>query len=224
MKKYLQIGLVLFGLVGWLLPANGQIESVIGAGSNSGTTSNGATGDGGPMYNTGGASTFFYSRHHMVYTQGELSGAGVVPGQLIQKISWRKANNAAISSTSPIIFNIHLKNSTLTAVPAAPQDYATLIQGATLVYASNTQGFLADTGWVDFVLSTPFVYTGGSLELTTLWDMSAAGTGASTANFAWYKDPANIISHTAATNSTILNNDVPCVLKSNLHTLPMQLV
>lgn len=191
---------------GLLLPASAQIESIIGAGTNAGTTSNGATGDGGPMYNTGGASSFFYSRHHMVYTQAELSNSGVVPGQLIQKISWRKANNAAISSSAAIIFNIHLKNSTLSAVPAAPQDYANLIQGATLVYGSTNQNFLPDTGWVDFVLSTPFVYTGGSLELTTLWDMSAAGTGVSTANFAWYKDPANIISHTAGTNSTILNN------------------
>lgn len=206
MKKFLQIGALLFCLTGLIQPASGQIESIIGAGANSGTSSNGATGDGGPMYNTGGTSTFFYSRHHMVYTQSELSGAGVVPGQLIQKVSWRKANNAGVSSTSPIIFNIHLKNSTLTAVPAAPQDYNTLIQGATLVYASTNQSFPPDTGWVDLVLSTPFVYTGGSLELTTLWDMSAAGTGASTANFAWYKDPANIISHTAATNSTILNN------------------
>ena len=193
-------------MIGFLHPSSAQIESIIGLGSNSGTTANGATTDGGPMYNTGGTSSFFYSRHHMVYTQAELAGAGVVAGQLIQKISWRKANNAAVSSTSPIIFNIHLKNSTLTAVPAAPQDYNNLIQGATLVYASTNQSFPPDTGWVDLVLSTPFVYTGGSLELTTLWDMSAAGTGASTANFAWYKDVANIISHTNSTNSTILNN------------------
>ncbi len=206
MQKLLQSGLLLLCWIGFLQPAGAQIESIIGAGSNSGTTSNSAAADAGPMYNTGGASTFFYSRHHMLYDAAELSAAGLVPGQLIQKISWRKANNAAIISSAAILFDIHLKNSSLTAVPSAPQDYNTLIQGATLVYASANQNFLADTGWVDMVLTTPFVYTGGSLELTTRWDMSAAGTGVSTANFAWYKDPGNIISQTAGTNSTSLNN------------------
>ncbi|MDP2189048.1 MAG: hypothetical protein Q8J69_10240 [Sphingobacteriaceae bacterium] len=206
MKK--SIGILLLMLVtSSLKPISAQTQSIIGAGSNSGTSSNGATGDGGPMYNTGGTSTFFYSRHHMLYTQSELNAAGVIPGQLIQKISWRKANNAAIITPATILFNIHLKNSGLTSVPAAPQDYATLIQGATLVYSSTNQNFSADTGWVEFTLSSPFVYTGGSLELTTMWDMSLAGTGVSTANFAWYKDPGSIISHVNSTQSTILNNN-----------------
>jgi hypothetical protein len=199
--------LAAMGLMALSSSLNAQTNTIIGAGSNAGTTSNAATGDAGPMYNTGGTSTFFYSRHHMVYTQTELAAAGMNPGELIQKISWRKANNAAIISTATIIFDIHLKNSSLTAVPAAPQDYNTLITGASLVYSSTNQNFLADTGWVEFTLTTPFLYTGGALELTTHWDMSAAGTGVSTANFAWYKDPANIISHTAGTASLTLNNN-----------------
>jgi len=187
--------------------AAAQTESVIGAGSNSGTTTNGATADAGPMYNTGGISSFFYSKHHYVYTAAELSAAGVVPGQLIQKLSWRKANNAAIISTAAILFDIHLKNSTATSVPAAPQDYTTLTTGATLVYSSTNQNFTADTGWVEFALTTPFVYTGGALEITTAWDLSGAGTGTSTANFAWYKDPGvNILSWVGSTQSNSLSN------------------
>lgn len=183
-----------------------QTDAIIGAGSNSGTTANGAGTDGGPMYNTGASSTFFYSKHHMVFTAAELAAAGLTPNTLIQKLAFRKANNAAVSSASPILFDIHLKNSAATAVLPAPQDYVNLISGATLVYSSTNQAFLPDTGWIDFNLITPFLYTGGAIELTTAWDMSAAGTNSSTANFAWYKDPANIISHTAATQSGTLNN------------------
>lgn len=184
-----------------------QTESIIGAGSNSTTTSNGVGADAGPMYNTGGTSSFFYSKHHYVYTAAELAAAGVVPGQLIQKLSWRKANNAAIISTAAILFDIHLKNSAATGVPAAPQDYTTLTTGATLVYSSANQNFTADTGWVEFALTSPFVYTGGALEITTAWDMNAAGTGVSTANFAWYKDPGvNILSWAGSTQSNSLSN------------------
>lgn len=81
---YRVLASVLFALGPFFVFA--QTESIIGAGSNSGTTTNNVSADAGPIYNTGGISSFFYSKHHYVYTAAELSAAGVVPGQLIQKL------------------------------------------------------------------------------------------------------------------------------------------
>src|SRR5690606_30686264 len=177
----------------------------IGAGSVTGTTTNSAANDAGPMYNTGGGSSFVYSKHHMVYTASELATAGIPSGVIITKIAWNKANTAAYSSGSAAIFDIYLKNSSATGVPSTPLPYTTAISGATQVYASTTQSFPSTIGWVDFPLSTPFVYNGGALELTTNWDISAGGSTASgsTANFAWAKDPGtNILSYCGASQNT----------------------
>src|SRR5688500_11041880 len=74
--------------------ANGQTTVTIGAGASSGTSSNGATGDPGPMYRSTATSNFVYSRHHYLYTQAELAAAGITPGQNITKLAWNKDNVA----------------------------------------------------------------------------------------------------------------------------------
>ncbi|RYZ52615.1 MAG: hypothetical protein EOP49_09120, partial [Sphingobacteriales bacterium] len=203
--KNIYLSLIL--LAAWIIPyhSHAQIDVVIGAGSVTGTTSNGVATDAGPMYNTGGASGFVYSKHHFVYTAAELATNGVPAGVLITKISWYKANNAAYSSASAAIFDIYLKNSSATGVPTpVPQSFSTITSGASQVYASTTQSFSSAIGWVEFTLSTPFLYTGGALEVTTNWDISAGGATAvgSTGNFAWAKDPGtNILSHADGTQS-----------------------
>jgi len=152
---------LLFGMMMGILPLHAQTDITIGAGSVTGTTSNGAATDAGPMYCTGTASSFVYSKHHMVYTASELTTAGIPPGVLITKIAWYKANNAAYSSAAASIFDIYLKNSSATGVPATPYAFATAISGATQAYTTTAQTFPSTIGWVDFTLPTPFLYTGG---------------------------------------------------------------
>lgn len=202
--KFKALALATTFAVGLNTQVSAQTHVIIGAGSNTATTSNGAATDAGPMYCTGSTSSFVYSKHFMVYTEAELQAAGLPPNSVITQISWYKANNAAYSSSSAAIFDIYLKNSSATSVPAVPYSFSTAISGATQVYGSTTQTFSSNIGWVEFNLTTPFTYTGGALELTTNWDISAGGSSASgaTANFAWAKDPGyNILSHTAATQS-----------------------
>ncbi|MBX2931453.1 MAG: hypothetical protein KF781_05855, partial [Chitinophagaceae bacterium] len=182
-----------------------QTDVTIGAGANNTNTANGATSDAGPVYISGSTSTFIYSKHHYVYTASELATAGVPAGVLITKIAWNKGNTAGYSSSSAAIFDIYLKNSSATGVPTpVPQSFATITTGATQVYASTSQTFPAATGWVEFNFSTPFLYTGGALEVTTNWDISAGGTTASgaTGQFSWLMDGGtNVLSHAAATQS-----------------------
>src|SRR5690625_7047607 len=107
-KHYFIIGVVLLFLIPiQLFP---QKTAVIGAGSQTGTSSNSATGDPGPIYKSTGTSDFLYSRHHYYYSQAELSAEGIVPGSIITKLAWYKDNNAA--SNAPHDFEVWLKNST----------------------------------------------------------------------------------------------------------------
>src|SRR5690606_25779953 len=91
-----------------------QSVTVIGSGSQSGTSSNGATGDPGPIYKSSGTSNFLYSRHHYYYSQSELSTAGVIPGSIITELAWNIDNSA--QSNDPHDFEVWLKNSTATQV------------------------------------------------------------------------------------------------------------
>lgn len=182
-----------------------QSTAIIGAGSQSGTSSNGATGDPGPMYRSSGTSNFIYSRHHYLYTQTELAAAGIFPGVYITKLSWYKDNAAAFNSAAA--FEIWLKNSNLTAVQTPTQTWANLTAGSTQVYNSNVQ-LTAAIGFVDFNCSTPFLYTGGALEVSVSYNHSAGSSPWSTLGLSWLKDPISnrTISYCGSTASTNLAN------------------
>src|SRR5690606_4830241 len=77
LKRILKMGVTLFLTAGATTNGIAQIDVIVGAGSNTGTTTNSAANDAGPMYCTGGASSFVFSKHHMVYTAAELAAAGL---------------------------------------------------------------------------------------------------------------------------------------------------
>lgn len=192
--------------VGSFSQVGAQSTSIIGAGSQTGTSVNGATGDSGPMYKSSGASSFNYSRYHYLYLDSELSGSGMPPGVLISKIAWRKANDGATFNVpANQVFEIWIKNSTATTPPAIPVDFSVLTTGSTNVFNTTALVVLPDTGWVEFTFTTPFVYTGGSLEISTNFDVSAAN--GTTNGFSWHRDPisSRTIAFTNSSPSTILN-------------------
>lgn len=199
------LSLLLFLSVLGLSTVQAQFQAIIGAGSIQTTTNSTATTDAGPVYIFGGTSTNVHGKYHYLYTQAELAAAGLLPGHLVTKVSWHKFNNTTLSSTSPILFDIYLKNTNDT-FPPAPQDFNTLIAGATQVYTSSSQAFTADTGWVEFLVATPFIYTGGNLAVTTAWNLSAAGQGAASGAFGWSKDNANTLNQLGTSASNTLNN------------------
>jgi hypothetical protein len=189
-----------------LLPffGNGQ-TIIIGAGSQSGTSSNSATGDPGPAYRSTSTSNYVYSRHHYLYTQTELAAAGITPGSMISEVSWYMDNGAG--TNGPADFEIWLKNSSLTTVQAPPQLWSDLTTGATQTYSQPTT-IAPTTGWVVFTLTTPFLYTGDALEISTAFDISGGTSPWTTAGFSWKKDPSTntTISYVNSTPGTTLNN------------------
>ncbi len=138
----------------------------------------------GPIYVS---STLFYrySRYAYLYTQDELAAVGFTPGTTITTVGWMKST--ANSAAGPAVFSIFMKNSGATAYAQPTETWTNLSTGAALVYTNAAQAIPATASpqYIDFALSTPFVYTGGSLEILTEWDISAAATPIATGVFEW---------------------------------------
>ena len=183
-KQIFFAGMLLFSSVAFT-----QITVTIGAGTQTGTSVNSATGDSGPMYRSGATSNFVYSRYHYLYTAAELTAAGIPSGNLITKLAWNKDNVSA--TNSPSTFQIWIKNSSLTTVGAAGQLWANLINGSTQVYNSTTHAVLAPAAWQEVTFSTPYIYTGGAVEISVNFDISTGTSPWTTQGFSWKRDPLN---------------------------------
>lgn len=138
----------------------------------------------GPVYVS---STLFYtrSRYAYLYTEPELAAAGILSGTVIHAVGWMKSTSN--SAAGPAVFNIFMKNSATTDYSAGTALWSNLSNGAVAVYSNNAQAIPATAapGYIDFALSTPFTYTGGSLEILTEWDISAASEPFATGSFEW---------------------------------------
>ena len=182
MKRFYNLIVLLF-----MLPVFLQAQTAtIGAGSSTGATGDNA----GPIYRSSATSSFDFSQHYYLFTAAELSAAGITAGSTISSIAWNKTNafgTAAANTTS--IWKVYLKN-TSTAPSAAwsSSSFATQSAGATLVYNNTSQAIPTTTGYITLTFSTPFVYTGGSLEVGDSWDCSIFSGNPTTGGFAWSRD------------------------------------
>ncbi|MEO8148490.1 MAG: T9SS type A sorting domain-containing protein [Bacteroidia bacterium] len=192
-----------------------QTTVTIGAGALSGTSANSATGDCGPMYRSSATSNFVYNRHHYLYTAAELATAGIPAGNNITKLGWNK--DLAAATNGPCIFQIWIKNSSSTDVGAAGQAWATLISGSTQVYNNSAHTVASPVGYMEVILTTPFLYTGGALEISVNFDISAGTSPWTTAGFSWKKDNA-----TGRTLSYVGSTAPPATLP-NLRTVRAQI-
>lgn len=138
----------------------------------------------GPIYLS---STLFYrySRFAYLYTQAELAAAGIIPGTVITSAGWMKSTSS--SAAGPAVFSIYMKNSSVAAYANATETWANLSAGAVQVHTNATQSIpvTAQPDYIDFTLTTPFTYTGGSLEILTEWDISAPPAPIATGAFEW---------------------------------------
>jgi len=138
----------------------------------------------GPMYIS--ATMFYkYSRTAYLYTQSELATAGITSGSTISALGWMKSTSN--SSAGPANFKIYMKNSSATAYAASSETWTNLSTGATLVYQNASQALpaTASPNYMTFTLNTPFVYSGGAIEIMTEWDASATPTPIATGIFEW---------------------------------------
>ena len=130
----------------------------------------------GPYYRSSATSTFNFSKYAYIYTATEL--AAIPSGSMITQIEWEKA---AGTITGPNNFEILLANNTATALTTATT-WGVLTAGATSVYNNTSQAFtVAAPGWESFILTTPFIYTGGTLQIMT--DHIKYGTASGANNF-----------------------------------------
>jgi hypothetical protein len=163
-------------------------QATLGAGSSTGLTSDNA----GPIYRSSAGSSFDFSQHYYLYTAAELSAQGITAGSTITKIAWNKTNagaTAAANTTSK--WQVYMKN-TATAPSSTwcNASFATQATGATLVYSNVAQVIPAATGYITLTFSTPFVYTGGSLEIGVNWDCSVFSGSPMTNGISWLRDPS----------------------------------
>ena len=136
-----------------------------------------------PAYRASSTSTTDFSRSNILFTADEMSAAGITPGAQISKISFNKASNAAFTGTGAKL-RFYAANTTNTPPLSTATTWTSILATHTLVYENLAQQIPSATGWMEFVFTAPFVYTGGALEIASEWDFSAATT--STGNsFKW---------------------------------------
>jgi trimeric autotransporter adhesin len=141
----------------------------------------------GPVYRSSAASAYDASRFTYLYTAAELAAAGIASGANITLVGWVK-NNAATSLGVGGIFRIYMKNTSAASFSLASETWANLNTGAVMVYENLTQTIPATVtpNYIDFPLTTSFTYTGGSLEISTEWDINQVTPGnPSTGTFDW---------------------------------------
>ena len=84
-------------------------------------------------------------------------------GNRIVKLHFNKEDAVALPAGNG--FNIYLKNTT-DASFSASLPWTTAIAGADLVYSGDPSSIVGSTsGWKEFALTTPFIYTGGNLQV-----------------------------------------------------------
>lgn len=164
---------VLF-LVGSLALA--QTTVTIGTGTSSSSTR-------GPFQRADTNSSTVYSRYVHIYTATELAAAGIVNGASISALNWELASSNIIVGTGNANLKIYVKNSSATS--SVSDTWANHIMGSTLAMDTdyNTMNnFPGSNGWMPFNFSSPFTYTGGSLEIAVDWDCSQVSSPAFSGN------------------------------------------
>src|SRR5690606_16714347 len=132
-----------------------------------------------PIYRFDASSATSDTKSNILFTATELSTARIANGDLITAIAFNKANTGYF--LIPVQYTIRMGN-TANAPPLAgtiATQWPTILATQTTVYTSSSFNVPNTAGWVTITLTTPFIYTGGSLEISTEVLMTGGTTGAS---------------------------------------------
>jgi hypothetical protein len=124
-------------------------------------------------------------KHQMIYTQAELLAMGLISGSSISSVG---LNLSAYASKACTNLTIRMKNTSNTILTT------TFETGTTTVYGPLTYTPSA-TGWASFTLTTPFVWTGGSVIVEFVHNAGNGGNGSGT----------RVLYTTTTNNSTCYN-------------------
>jgi hypothetical protein len=154
-----------------------------------------------PVYRFTATSTTTGSRANILYTQAELAAVGITAGASISSVSFNKTN--AANFVTPATYTMYVGNTSNTAL-ATSLTWASIMSTHTQVYTSSSFNFPLAAGWVTINFSSPFIYTGGSLEIAN--ECSMVGNGGATDMFKWEYTTGNdtkIVGVSSATGATL---------------------
>lgn len=160
--------------------AQGTINAQIGFGTDIPTFTNYL-----PAYRFSSTSTNTSNRTYVIYEESELIAAGILPGMSISSIGFEKANGGTDPSSN-LEMNIWMRTGN-TQPPLGTTSWTAATSGATQVYSNTNVTFNDTDNWVDFNFSTPFAYTGGTLEIAIENDVSGSSPYG-TDNWEWIYD------------------------------------
>ncbi len=158
-----------------------------------------------PIYRFSATSTTTGSRSNILFLQSEMAAAGIPAGATITSVQFNKTN--ADNFVTPATHSMLMANTTNTTLPLTTT-WASILGSHTQVYTNNAFNIPNTAGWVTWSL-TPFVYTGGALEIAT--ETAMAGNGGATGPFAWEYTaaiPADLIVGVASATGATLNGNV----------------
>ncbi|MES2765296.1 MAG: immunoglobulin domain-containing protein [Bacteroidota bacterium] len=163
----------------------------------------------GPTHMGTATNVFRYAKHIAIYTAAELQAAGASGNTLIEKIRWdRVVPPTGGYTSSNLEFDVYIKGVSFTQFASTPITWATEVNGATLVYSSDTENINTSAGWQEFILQTPFLWNGtDNIEIFVESHKNSNSVGAAhfryhTATNASAMTGSTNISTTAARNST----------------------
>ncbi len=134
-----------------------------------------------PLYRYTATSTTNGSRSNIIYTQAELAAAGITTGAVITEIAFNKVNTA--NFVTPAGYTVYMGNTTNNPPLSTTTTWASIMTSHVQVYTNAAYNIPSAPGWVPITLTTPFTYTGGSLEIATQTTM--VGNGGATDKFQW---------------------------------------
>ncbi len=154
-----------------------------------------------PIYRFSSTSTTTNASSVVVWTAAELNAAGIYPGMTITKLAWDKAG-AGGTNANALSFTIYLAN-TANVPPLSTTTWQYVLDNFTMVYSNANHQVPAVSGWHEVTLTTPFVYTGGSLEMAT--NVTFAGPSPyATDKFDWKYSSGTETSIIARTGTTVI--------------------
>lgn len=172
---------MLMGVLFLLSVVKSQAQTVqIGTGTQAPLTNNSIY---SPICRFAATSGNDFSRSNLLYTVGELNAVGITTGASITKLGFYKIGTGA--TTAGFSFKIYMRNSTTSAPLSTTTTWADILNTHTLQYSNVSQTVSSTTGWVEFTLDVPFVYTGNNIEIAFEHDMSAISGDPTTGPFDW---------------------------------------
>ncbi len=158
-----------------------------------------------PVYRFSATSTTNGSRSNILFLQSELATAGIPAGATITAVEFNKVNTD--NFVTPATHSMYMGNTSNTTLPTTTT-WASILTTHTQVFTSASFNLPGTAGWVTWNV-TPFVYTGGALEIAT--ETAMAGNGGATGPFQWEYTasvPTDLIVGVASATGATLNGTV----------------